>query len=55
MTVVSHTSKDHNPVAEVTTARMLSSEIMARAEEIEAARRLPVDLAQKLAAAGLFR
>ena len=36
MEAVSHTSKDHNPVAEVITARTLSSEIMARADEIEA-------------------
>lgn len=55
MEAVSHSSKDHNPVTEVATARMLTPDIMARADEIEAGRRLPADLAQKLAAAGLFR
>jgi indole-3-acetate monooxygenase len=55
MEAVSHASKDHNPIAEVVTARTLTPEIMVRAEEIELARRLPEDLAQKLAVAGLFR
>lgn len=55
MAAVSHASKDHTPVAEVVTARTLTPEIMARADEIETGRRLPADLAQKLAAAGLFR
>jgi len=55
MTAVSHANKDHHPVAEVATARTLTPEIMARADEIEAGRRLPAALAQKLAAAGLFR
>ncbi|MEO0754102.1 MAG: acyl-CoA dehydrogenase family protein, partial [Pseudomonadota bacterium] len=36
-------------------ARALAPEIAARAEEIETARRLPSDLAQSLAAAGVFR
>jgi indole-3-acetate monooxygenase len=55
MEAVSHASKDHNPVAEVATARTLTPEIMARAAEMEAVRRLPADLAQKLAATGVFR
>jgi indole-3-acetate monooxygenase len=55
MEAVSHARKDHNPIAEVVTARTLTPEIMVRAEEIELARRLPADLAQKLAATGLFR
>lgn len=36
-------------------AQQLAPAIAARAEEIEAARRLPADLAQQMAAAGLFR
>lgn len=40
MEAISHASKDHNPVAEVVAARTLTSEIMARAAEIEAARRV---------------
>ena len=39
----------------VVTAQSLVEEIARRANEIEAARRLPADLAQKFAAAGLFR
>jgi len=39
----------------VETARALAPEIAARADEIEAARRLPADLAATLAGAGLFR
>lgn len=41
-----------NPIA---TARELHSELRARSEEIEKARRLPADLARTLAQAGLFR
>ena len=55
MEAPSHTSKDLLPVPEVALARTFTPEIMARADEIEAGRRLPADLAQKLAAAGLFR
>jgi len=36
-------------------ARSFSDEVRARADEIEAARRLPADLSRKLAASGLYR
>lgn len=52
---VSHTAKDQNPVPQVIAARGLAPEIIARADEIETGRRLPADLAQKLAKTGMFR
>ncbi len=53
--LVSHSAKDKNPVSQVVAARTLAPEIKARAEEIETGRRLPADLAQKFAEAGMFR
>jgi alkylation response protein AidB-like acyl-CoA dehydrogenase len=47
--------KDNDPCDAVTIARSLAPAISARADEIEAGRRLPADLARKLAEAGLFR
>lgn len=55
MESISHARQDLNPIAEVVTARSFAPEIISRAEEIETGRRLPADLAHKLAAAGLFR
>lgn len=52
---LSHTAKDDNPCPAVTAARALAPAIMARANEIEAGRRLPADLARTFAEAGLFR
>ena len=52
---LSHTSCDKNPVAAVLAARAFAPEVMRRAEEIESGRRLPADLAQRLAEAGMFR
>lgn len=52
---LSHTAKDYNPCPAVTAARALTPEIIARANEIEAGRRLPADLAHTFAKAGLFR
>jgi alkylation response protein AidB-like acyl-CoA dehydrogenase len=46
---------DTGGTAELEAARALAPVIMARARECEAARRLPSDLALKLAEAGLFR
>ncbi len=51
----SHSAQDQNPTAAVMTARSLVPEILARADEIEAARRLPADLAGTIAQTGLFR
>ena len=52
---LSHAARERNPVATVLAARALAPEIMERSEEIETGRRLPADLAQKFAEAGLFR
>src|SRR5687767_11470496 len=52
---LSHTACDKNPVAAVLAARVFAPEVMGRAEEIEFGRRLPADLAQRFAAAGMFR
>jgi len=52
---LSHTSCDKNPVATVLAARAFAPEVMGRAEEIKSGRRLPADLAQRFAEAGMFR
>ncbi|MFE8598097.1 acyl-CoA dehydrogenase family protein [Archangium violaceum] len=44
-----------NSAAVLATIRQLTPKVAARSEEIETARRLPADLAQELAQAGLFR
>jgi alkylation response protein AidB-like acyl-CoA dehydrogenase len=43
------------PFVELEAAKALAREIMSRARDLESARRLPADLARKLAEAGLFR
>ncbi len=45
----------YHPTDLISTARSLVPELAARASEMEAARRLPADLASKLSEAGLFR
>ena len=47
------TLEPHHPTLDA--ARALQAELFARAQEMEDARRLPADLAKKLAEAGLFR
>ncbi|MGE0826318.1 MAG: acyl-CoA dehydrogenase family protein [Candidatus Binatia bacterium] len=53
--LASHAAKDRLPVSLVTAARTFLPGIIARADEIESGRRLPVDLASSFAEAGLFR
>ena len=36
-------------------AKLLDAELRARADEMEEARRLPADLAEKMASSGIFR
>ncbi|MEO0548858.1 MAG: acyl-CoA dehydrogenase family protein [Pseudomonadota bacterium] len=45
----------HDPSLLLSAARSFDAELRERAQEIEDARRLPADIAQKLASAGLFR
>ena len=55
---LSHTESTHSPLdaADIITAvRALAPEIQSRGDEIAALRRLPIDLVQKLKAAGVFR
>src|SRR5712691_6826955 len=43
------------PLGELAAIRALAPEIIARSREFESARRIPADVSQKLARAGLFR
>src|SRR5437868_7447597 len=51
----SSSSSHSQPHPLLATAQQLAPRVAARSEEIEAARRLPADLAQELAQAGFFR
>jgi len=47
--------KSYNPHLVITAAQALAAELSARAKEMETARRLPADLADTMAKAGVFR
>jgi len=55
---LSHTESTRSPLAAadiITAVRALAPEVLSRGDEIAALRRLPIDLVQKLKAAGVFR